>query len=725
LVFDELRNPFLIPSQVSSTQPFLLNAPRLQNDTLPLGAGLPNTGPVLIRRLGTTECGGANDCVFGNGIGRVGQVNVAGFSPIGVDVDSFPQSRVNNTYQIADALSYRRGSHSITAGIDIRRVELNSDLPRNSRTRLTFNGSPELDFDPSHPEIFTGNFLTGADLAAAGAPSGAFLSLANSGSEIGLRYHEFNGFGQDEWRIRPNLTINFGLRYEYNTPPREVHNLIEGTFTDAALNDPNVSDLNQFLAGRTGIFDPDRNNFAPRIGLAWSPNWFGQDRSTVLRAGYGVFSDQILGAVVSQSRNVFPNFVTVNTGGFNGVVDGLNQFTFFNPARGGICFGVNCANFVPLVQPGTLNAFNPNLTLADVLSTFASGQTFPNAISITLPDRSIKTPSAEQFSVTFEQQLTANMVLSAAYVGTRGHNLLRASTPNLGPNNVLIAFDAGAAAYGTLQPIVLGVALAPGSTTTTNFDRPFPNIGPVSIYKSSAGSSYDALQLQLRGRYNLLGPTQFQVNYTYGKTTDDASDVFDLAGAPALAQNSLTLAGELGPSNFDVRHRFSSNYIADLSSWGKNNSFLHAIFNGLEVAGTGTFQTGQPFTVNSIFDVNLDGNLTDRLNSTNGIVATGDRSQPFRLTVDPTTLLAPVGQDGAINRNSFRSSNLWVTNASMIKTISFSETKKLVFRAEAFNLFDRSNFGIPVRFLEAPGFGRATDTVTPGRRIQFGLKLLF
>jgi hypothetical protein len=247
----------------------------------------------------------------------------------------------------------------------------------------------------------------------------------------------------------------------------------------------------------------------------------------------------------------------------------------------------------------------------------------------------------------------------------------------------------------------------------------------VTIYESSANSRYDALQLQLRGRYHLLGATQFQVNYTYGKVTDDVSDVFDLAGASALPQDSLTFAGEYGPANFDARHRVSSNYISDFSSWGKKNAVLHFVFDGLEVAGTGVFQTGQPFTVNSVNDVNLDGNLTDRLNSTSGIVLTDDRAQPLRLTVDASTLLAPIGQNGVVPRNSFRASNLWLTNAAVVKTIHFSEDTRLVFRTEVFNLFNRANFGIPVRFLEAPGFGRSTETVTPGRRVQFGLKLLF
>jgi len=104
---------------------------------------------------------------------------------------------------------------------------------------------------------------------------------------------------------------------------------------------------------------------------------------------------------------------------------------------------------------------------------------------------------------------------------------------------------------------------------------------------------------------------------------------------------------------------------------------------------------------------------------------TGDRAQPLILTANPTSLLAPIGSDGSVPRNSFRAGNLWLTNAAVIKTFSFSESTKLVFRTEAFNLFNRANYGIPVRFLEAPGFGRATDTVTPGRRIQFGLKVLF
>ncbi len=113
------------------------------------------------------------------------------------------------------------------------------------------------------------------------------------------------------------------------------------------------------------------------------------------------------------------------------------------------------------------------------------------------------------------------------------------------------------------------------------------------------------------------------------------------------------------------------------------------------------------------------------MNSTGGIARTGDRRQPLRLTANPTTLLATVGQDGSVPRNSFRASNLLLFNVAAIKHFRFGESQDLTFRAEVFNLTNRENFGIPVRFLEAPGFGEATDTVTPGRRIQFALKYSF
>ncbi|HKO98190.1 MAG TPA: carboxypeptidase-like regulatory domain-containing protein [Pyrinomonadaceae bacterium] len=704
LVFDEHRDTsFLLPSQFARTlqpgeQRFLLNAQTLFNLTL------PGDTAVFYATGGPTE---ETLNQFNSLLTPVGQLSVAGYSPVGVDVFNFPQSRVNNTYQVADTVSTQIGDHGVAFGVDIRRTELNSELPRNARPLLTFNAFPNfaailgLGGIPGRP------FFTGADVASSGAASGAFQALGvGDDSKINLRYYQINFFGQDQWRIRSNFNLSFGLRYEYNTVPKSANNKIERTF--GAPLPASISDLRQFIAGRTEIFEADKNNFAPRLGFAYSPDIF-KDRITTIRGGAGIYFDQILGAVVSQSRNVYPTFLNTN---FAGGLPAGNEFNIFTP---NIAF-ITCAGSpgpVPLVQPGTLNTLNPQVPLSCFTNVIQG--TFPSGFPSTLPARHLDTPAAYHYGLTFEQQLTDGLVLSAGYVGTQGRHLLRQTTPNQGQNAIVVVTDIDPTSG---QPASSGFVRDP-------FGRGLPNIGGVTVFTADANSRYDALQLQLRGRYSLLADTQFQVNYTYGKATDDVSDVFDLAGAPALPQNSLTFAGERAPANFDVRHRFSSNYVSDLSKWGKKNSFLHAIFNGLEIAGTGTFQTGQPFTVNSIFDVNLDGNLTDRLDSTAGITQTGDRGAPLVVTGNTIALLAPLGEDGGVPRNSFRAGSLWLTNAAVIKTFNFSETTRLIFRTDVFNLFNRANYGVPVRFIESPGFGRATETVTPARRIQFGLKLAF
>jgi len=149
------------------------------------------------------------------------------------------------------------------------------------------------------------------------------------------------------------------------------------------------------------------------------------------------------------------------------------------------------------------------------------------------------------------------------------------------------------------------------------------------------------------------------------------------------------------------------------------------ILANMQVSGTGRLNTGQPFTVNSIFDVNLDGNLTDRLNSTNGLVRTGNGRQPLLLTVDPGTLLAPAGTDGSVGRNTFRAGGTVELDLAAGKRIQLVHGQAIDLRLEVFNFINRANFGIPVRFLEAPAFGQATNTITPGLRAQISLKYSF
>ncbi|MDX6271749.1 MAG: hypothetical protein QOD28_2972 [Acidobacteriota bacterium] len=768
LNFQEERDQtFQLPNTLAGGAPFLLNAPLLENFTFPrvvsdtqFGA---NTGPVIyVSTPGVTVQNAMQLGPTGqvNRLGAIGQVSIAGFSPLGVDVFNFPQRRVNNTYQVADTLTLRAASHSLVFGFDTRRTELNSELPRNSRPLVTFAGAPELAFDEAAETFnFTGRYIRPETLAAASAPSGFSQTLAVNGeSAINLRFYQLNFYGQDSWRVRPNLSVSYGLRYEYNTPPREVNRRIEDTFNSPLLDF--VPGLKNFIGGRTEIFEPDRNNFAPRVSVAYAPNLFGRDRGlSVIRAGYGLYYDQILGAVVSQSRNVYPSYLTVNFAG------GLNNLTFIEGARPGTdscptnpqTFFTRCPyNFinpsnplpnltgtpggVRLVQPGTLNRLNPALTFAQTVNFINAivrgGGDIPpvSGFGATLPAQQLDMPMAHHFTVAFDQQLNSNLTLGVAYVGTRGSKLLRFTTPNLGPNAYVapITFSFIQPQQGSSRvppaPDFFGLTLSPGTRISPTADitggRPVPTAGTIYRFETTARSEYHSLQLQARGRFRR--GLQFQASYTFSKAEDDVSDVFDLAGASSLPQNSFDLDGEWGAANFDARHRFAYNFIYDFSRFNERGRVARAILDGLQLAGTGQLQSGQPFTVNSIDDVNVDGNLTDRLNSTAGIERTGDRRQPLRLTTaDPTTLLAPVGQNGAIGRNTFRAGNLVELDLALIKNFRIGDERSIVFRVDAFNFINRANYGIPVRFLEAPGFGQATSTVTPGRRIQFALKLNF
>jgi len=761
LRFDELRDTSfqLRSSGFGGQGSFLLNAPYIENVTVP-GSSTVQYSTVAA----ATE----------SKLGAIGQVIIGGFSPVGVDVFNFPQQRVNNTFQFGDTIrsSAFRG-HNAAFGADIRRTQLQSDLPRNSRPLVTFYGAPNFAGAGAVPVTETrlstsgvtgvtqvgtinlGSFISPLDLVAAGAPTGYFQSLVLSGRDarIDLSNYQLNFFAQDDWRVNPNLLISYGVRYEYNTPPKEKDRKIEDAFK-APLSAP-VAGFADFVDGRDRIFDPDRNNFAPRFAAAYSPN-----RSTVLRGGYGLYFDQILGAVVSQSRNVYPTFTTVNFGG------GLPCYLFsFSQSFCPVTIPANNNGFifnlltpannpqVTSVVPGTLNTLN--FSDLSLISTFfpinltggpmsaRSGSPF----GATLPAREMSTPMAHQYFAGVEFQLGGSgNYLSLAYVGTTGRNLLRFTTPNLGTNYILkvneISFLVpptvdGVPPYFSSVPTFRGFSYDPSTSlasTLAGNGRPSNagthnnNVGPITQFETTGRSQYHSFQVQFRGRFT--NELRYEANYTLGQARDDVSDVFDLAGSPALPQDSLTLAGEYAPSNFDVRHKLSYWLSYDLPRLEGSRALTRAFLGGWQLASSGRFRTGQPFTVNSIYDVNLDGNLTDRLNSTS-LIERNEGNDPVVLTVNNSSaaqlqsMLAPIGSSGAIGRNSFRGRSLLEVDLAMTKRFFFTEQQNLQVRIEVFNILNRANFAIPVRFLESAAFGRSVDTVSPGRRIQFALKYVF
>lgn len=715
LDFAELRGPYsdlLLPSKLRTGDrsiPFLLNARSITNNTLP-------GRPAELETLPGRDSEG--NLERGTGTGLLGQMVVSGFSPLGVDVNNFPQSRANNTFQLAETVSHRFRRHQLVWGGDLRRVQLNSQLDRNFRPLAQFSSTVNLQplVNPTNPLL--NRTFQGTDMVALGAPTGFMQTLGfNPDSTIGLRLWQSSLFVEDQLQVTPGFKLVLGLRYEWNSVPREVNGRIEKTFTSpevgllssAEKERYGASGLAAYLGDREGIFAPDRNNLAPHVAFAWDPFRTGK---TVLRGGYGIYFDQIPGVVISQSRSVFPTFLTLNSVGLINP-NFLGPLSSFNPSR--------------FARTGTLNTLDARYgaNAAQVLLNLSGevsnqgNNSFPYFVTpnFVLPEARLKTPSSQQWGVTLEQQLVKDLHLSLSYVGTKGTNLIRFATPNLGNRAVPI--------FSNLttfidQFVVTGEFRSPGFNVTgrDSLRRPYPFTGAVTLISSDANSIYHGLQAEASRR--LSDGFRLMLAYTWSHAIDEVSDIFDLAGAQGLPQNSRDRRAERASANFDIRHRLAGSFVWDLPGY-RRKGWL----GGWQLAGILTLQTGQPFTVNSTIDVNLDGNLTDRLHTLAGIrkVDRGAQGYEFPKTVaELERLIASPGRDGSIGRNTFLAPGVANLDLALSKVVPFNDQRGLEWRLEVFNLANRSHFGIPVRELFAAGLGRSVRTTLPARTLQIALR---
>ncbi len=696
--------------------------------------------------------------------GAIGELIVEPFSPIGVGVVTFPQRRASNTFQYADSVSWSRGDHSIRFGGAVRRYQLNSLSDRLHRPQAVYGGGyiKRPDFRPLRPEddpFEPGTPILGVELASLGVASSVLQTITSGppNSAIGLRFTEYHVFINDNWRLHPKLTLDLGLRYEYNTVPREVNGRIERalrlenlpapgdspfdseartkTFNDA------VNAYRQVLDGRTRIYEPDRNNFGPHAGFAWS---LGSDGRMALRAGYGIYHDTIPGAVVSQSRNVFPNEIPIN------VDPAFLQFDVFNLNHPSFLALEDGGRTAYLLRRGACNQFGTCNQFGGAPADFVAliGQVFAQnkfgGLAFTLPEKNLRASYAQQWHLTIEREVFGDHFLSAAYAGAKGAKLTRWTTPNLGPN-VTPAIELLRANHIPF-PVILNHSVQGGFTSRPPVcqstgdgavcgiapglvPRPAPALGAYQIIENSANSNYHALQLEARNRFGR--GCQFTASYTWSHAIDDVSDVFPIAGAPVVAQNSFNLRLERGDANYDLRHRFAASLIWE-SPFDQKAGGAGRLLGGWEIASIFQAHTGQPFTLNVAFDANLDGNLSDRPSTTNGLVFF-DQHGPRRVELAPgrrlTDFFVFTGNvftgNGSVRRNTARGDGFINLDLSLNRTFSITEQQDLAFRAEFFNVLNRANFGLPIRVTGAPGFGSAVDTANPARMIQFALKYSF
>ena len=606
------------------------------------------------------------------------------FSNLGSN-NNVPTASAQNVIQVIDHFSHTTARHEWKFGADIRNVRDNILYDLDFMGQITFTGS-------LNPQGIVNPF---ADLAE-GLPSTSLHFVGNSARSYRITSYDF--FAQDTFKLRSNLTLNYGLRYEFNTV---IHDAT-GRATTWRPNDftqylsPAADQTNLAVLEASGIvpesagglYNPDYKNFAPRLGIAWS---LGPKSLTVVRAGYGIFYDTVLGQI--------PGNVLLN-------------------------------------PPAMPDYFNIAPTISWPNSFAPSG--FP---VITITPGHFPTPYSQAWNLDVQRQLPADMLFEIGYVGSTGTHLPRfrqidqayitqaqinALTPDVITRMELMGIPAPVAQFLASQ----GPAAIPSIARVPYFGYP-----QIFQAENSVSSSYHALQTKLDKRVG--HGLSFGAAYTFAKSIDGAS-VFYGSGANATTifpQDNYNTRAEKGLSDFDIRHRFVANYVYQIPSFRHLVSGVpHAIAEGWQTTGIVTLQTGQPFSVltgQSLSGTGLGNDRPDLVGNPNS----GPHTVNQWFNASAFTLNQPL-TFGNAGRNIITGPPFKNFDFALIKDTRVAEAANIEFRAEFFNVFNHPNFALPANIESAPNFGAISQTPDVAqnnvglgsggpRLIQFGLKFSF
>lgn len=474
---------------------------------------------------------------------------------------------------------------------------------------------------------------------------------------------------QDDWKFSKRLTLNAGLRYEFVTAPAETHDRVANL---RSVLDPTVTVGEPF-------FKPSRNGLAPRVGFALDV--FG-DGSTALRGGFGVFHEQ-------------PLFNSYRSAAFG-------SLPFINTAR------LTAAQVTAL-------PVNPAL--------FTGGTLATESIEFNL--RSIY---VMQYNLNVQRELSPGTVVTAAYVGSRGVNLL------------------GQGDINTAVPQILpdGRQFYPAGSTRRN-----RNFDAIRSQIQGFNSWYNAMNLGVVRRFSQ--GMQFQASYTFGKSLDERSGNSgrqEFSNGQARTFDPYQRFLDKGRSDFDVRHSFVANFSYELPFGRNTTGFVRQLVYGYQFNTIVTLNSGVPFT--PLVDGDPDRDGTDdnaaRPDLIPGVSLTPVGGRSPDLWFNPAAFAPPTpGFRGTAGRNIITGPDFKTVDLSMVKDFPIDEKRRLQFRAEVFNLFNRANFDLPAnsqdgsqiftfippagstpaRFTPTPSVGRIFSTVGDSREIQFALKFIF
>ena len=561
------------------------------------------------------------------------------FTNFGGLSDASPVRTANNTYGFNDSISASRGKHNLSAGISFTRTQLNNRTDANGRGTFTFTGlSTSLFNGAGVPQ--SGSGYDYADFLLS-LPQGSSLRYGSSGSYF--REKNVSAFGQDDIRLRPNLTVNLGLRWEYYGPFSELYGHLANL--DVAQYFTAVSVVTPTKPGLYGgaypaaLVNPDKNNFAPRGAIAWKPR---ANKPLLIRTGYGIY--------------------------YNGSV------------YGGIAR--NLAS-----QPPFANTVNLTSTTAAPLS-IQQGFTVLPTKSITntyAVDRNYAIGYAQSWNFSIQNEFPKQIVAEVGYLGTKGTRLDLNTYPN---------------------------RAAPGSSLTAEQRLAIANATGFTYESSNGDSIYHALNTRLTRRFRR--GLQLGATYQFAKSIDNSS-TFGGAGN-TVAQDANDLRAERGLSSFDRRHTFNANSM--LASPRTENKFL----KDWTLTWNMVAQSGTPLTARVL------GNLSDsggtgvlgagRADATGSAVSGGTF---FNLTAFATP---PSTRYGNAGRNTIPGPGSFSMNASIQRSFTLKERKRLEFTVNSNNVLNHVNYSNLGTVINAANYGLVTAAggmrmVTATARFRF------